>query len=49
MSKEGAGWLHKAASEFEWARKLMPGYPDPRLNLAMTLEEAGRIDEASEA
>ena len=27
----------------------MPGHPDPRLNLAMTLEEAGRIDEASEA
>lgn len=44
-----AGQLYEAASEFEWARKLMPGHPDPRLNLAMTLEEAGRIDEAAEA
>ncbi len=40
------GELYEAASEFEWARKLMPGHPDPRLNLALTLERAGRIDEA---
>lgn len=40
------GKLYEAASEFEWARKLMPGHPDPRLNLALTLERAGRIDDA---
>jgi tetratricopeptide (TPR) repeat protein len=38
--------LYEAANEFEWARKLMPGHPDPRVNLALTLELAGRIDEA---
>jgi cytochrome c-type biogenesis protein CcmH/NrfG len=27
----------------------MPGHPDPRLNLAMTLEQAGRIDDATDA
>ena len=40
------GELYEAANEFEWARKLMPGHPDPRLNLALTLERAGRVDEA---
>ncbi len=40
------GQLYEAANEFEWARKLMPGHPDPRMNLALTLERAGRIDEA---
>jgi len=40
------GELYAAAGEFEWARKLMPGHPDPRMNLALTLERAGRIDEA---
>lgn len=40
------GKLYEAANEFEWARKLMPGHPDPRMNLALTLEEAGRIDDA---
>ncbi len=40
------GQLYEAANEFEWARKLMPGHPDPRLNLALTLERAGRVDEA---
>ncbi len=40
------GRLYEAASEFDWACKLMPGHPDPRLNLAMTLEHAGRVDEA---
>ncbi len=40
------GDLYSAASEFEWSRKLMPGHPDPRINLALTLERAGRIDEA---
>ena len=43
------GRLYEAASEFEWARKLMPGHPGPRTNLAMTLERAGRIDDAFEA
>jgi len=38
--------LYEAANEFEWARKLMPGHPDPRLNLAITLERAGQMDEA---
>jgi Tfp pilus assembly protein PilF len=41
--------LYQAAGEFEWARKLMPGHPDPRLNLAITLERAGRTDEAIQA
>ncbi len=41
-----AGKLYEAAEEFEWARKLMPGHPDPRLNLALTLEQAGKTDQA---
>jgi Flp pilus assembly protein TadD len=40
------GNLFSAAAEFEWARKLLPGLPDPRMNLALTLEKAGRTDEA---
>jgi tetratricopeptide (TPR) repeat protein len=40
------GRLYEAAGEFEWARKLLPGHPDPRLNLALVLEKAGRMDEA---
>lgn len=40
------GELYEAASELEWARKLMPGHPDPRVNLALALEEAGRNAEA---
>lgn len=40
--------LYEAANEFEWARKLMPGHPDPRMNLALTLEKAGQVDEAIE-
>ncbi len=39
---------YEAAGEFEWARKLLPGHPDPRLNLALTLEQAGRWEEAAE-
>ena len=42
----GKGDLYGAANEFEWARKLMPGHPDPRVNLSLTLERAGRTDEA---
>jgi tetratricopeptide (TPR) repeat protein len=38
--------LFEAASEFEWAKKMLPGHPDPRTNLALTLERAGRTDEA---
>lgn len=38
--------FYEAANEFEWARKLMPGHPDPRMNLALTLEHVGRIEEA---
>ncbi len=40
------GKLYEAAHEFEWAGKLMPGHPDPRMNLALTLERAGRFEEA---
>ena len=40
------GKLYEAANEFEWARKLMPGNPDPRFNLALTLERTVRVDEA---
>ncbi len=42
----GRGELYEAASEFEWARKLMPGHPAPRVNLAMTLERAGKTEDA---
>ena len=40
------GKLYEAAGEFEWARRLLPGHPDPRMNLAVVLERAGRVDEA---
>jgi len=40
------GELYTAASEFEWASRLLPGLPEPRMNLALTLEKAGRVDEA---
>jgi Tfp pilus assembly protein PilF len=43
------GKLYEAAAEFEWARMLMPGHPDPRMNLALTLETAGQVDEAIQA
>ncbi len=43
------GELYEAASEFEWARKLLPGNPDPRINLAITLERAGRASDAMDA
>jgi Flp pilus assembly protein TadD len=43
------GELYEAASEFEWARKLLPGSPDPRINLAITLERAGRTSDAMAA
>ncbi len=40
------GKLYEAAHEFEWARKLLPGHPDPRVNLGIVMETAGRNDEA---
>lgn len=40
------GDLYEASGEFEWARKLMPGHPDPRLNLAIALERGGQVEEA---
>lgn len=43
------GDLYGAAHEFDWARKLLPGHPEPRLNLALTLEQAGRIQDAEAA
>lgn len=43
------GKLYEAANEFEWARKLMPGHPDPRMNLGLTFERAARSDEALKA
>ncbi len=43
------GQLYEAAAEFEWARKLMPGHPDPRINLGIALEQAGRVGEAIDA
>lgn len=42
----GQGKLYEAAGEFEWARKLLPGHPDPRVNLALVLESAGKVDGA---
>jgi len=41
--------LFEAANEFELARKLMPGSPDPRLNLGLTLEKAGLYARAFDA
>lgn len=43
------GMLYEAAGEFEWARRLMPGHPDPRVNLGLALERGGKIDEAIDA
>lgn len=40
------GRLYDAAGEFEWARKLLPGHPDPRLNLALVLDAGGKGDDA---
>lgn len=40
------GLLYEASEEFQWSAKLLPGHPDPRLNLALTLEIAGRTDDA---
>lgn len=44
-----AGKLYEAAMEFTWARKLMPGHPDPRVNLAAVLDAGGQQGDAIEA
>jgi Flp pilus assembly protein TadD len=40
------GTLGSSCARFTWAKKLLPGHPDPRMNLALTLERAGRTDDA---
>jgi Flp pilus assembly protein TadD len=40
------GRLYEAAHEFEWAKKLMPGHPDPKVNLGLVLARAGRAQDA---
>lgn len=40
------GKLYEAAQEFEWAKKLLPSAPDPRVNLALVLERAGQEEDA---
>lgn len=43
------GKLYDAAEEFEWARKLLPGHPEPRVNLALALERGGKHVDAIDA
>lgn len=43
------GELYAAAEEFDLARRLMPGHPDPRINLGIALERGGKTSEALEA
>lgn len=43
------GMLYEAAEEFDWARRLMPGHPDPRVNLGLALERGGKYGDALEA
>ncbi len=43
------GQLYEAAEEFDWARRLMPGHPDPRINLGISLERGGRMGDALDA
>jgi len=43
------GELYLAAEEFDWARRLMPGHPDPRINLGLALERGGKYGEALDA
>lgn len=40
------GLLYDAAEEFEWARKLLPGQPEPRVNLALALHQGGKAQDA---
>jgi tetratricopeptide (TPR) repeat protein len=41
-----SGLLFEAASEAQWAAKLLPKHPDPRINLGLALERGGRVDDA---
>jgi tetratricopeptide (TPR) repeat protein len=41
--------LYDAAEEFEWARTLLPGHPEPRVNLAIALEQGGKPADALDA
>lgn len=41
--------LYDAVEEFEWAKKLLPGNPEPRVNLALILDRAGRSGDALDA
>lgn len=43
------GRLYDAAEEFEWARKLLPGHPEPRVNLAIALDRGGKHADAIDA
>lgn len=43
------GKLYEAAHEFTWARKLLPGHPDPRVNLAIVLDRGGKHADGIEA
>jgi Flp pilus assembly protein TadD len=38
--------LYQAAWEFQYASKLMPYQPEPKSNLGLVLEQAGKLDEA---
>ncbi|WP_428940615.1 tetratricopeptide repeat protein [Fontivita pretiosa] len=40
------GELYLAAWEFQYAAKLMPEQPEPKNNLGLVLERAGKLDEA---
>jgi Flp pilus assembly protein TadD len=42
------GKLYDASEEFEWARRLMPGDPEPRVNLAIAQEHGGKFEDALE-
>lgn len=41
--------LYSAAESFQTASKLLPGRADPRMNLGLVMERAGRLQDALEA
>ncbi len=45
-SNSAAPDLFAAAEYFQAAARLMPGRPDPRMNLGLVMERAGRLDDA---